>query len=81
MSFLNEEAQLVSSQVNDKVMSLDFNDYLFDDVTTQEVLEEVIYTICLSVYDNYDIDEVVLSVDNKEIYKTTMKSLESNRKI
>lgn len=81
MSFLNEDTKLVSNNIDNKKMSLEFNSYLFDDVTTEEVLEEVIYTICLSVKDNYDIDEVVLTVNNKEIYKTTMKSLETKKNL
>lgn len=81
MSFLNSETQLVSSNIEDKTMNLEFNSYIFDDVTTEEVLEEVIYTICLSAKDNYDIDEVVFTVDDKEIYKTTIKSLETKEKL
>ena len=81
MSFLNEDARLVSSNVDNKKMNLEFNSYIFDDVTTEEVLEEVIYTICLSARDNYDIEEVVLTVNNKEIYKTTMKNLETKQNL
>ncbi len=81
MSFLNEEAKLVSNNLNENTLNLEFNDYLFDDINKKEVLEEVIYTICLSAYDNYDVKEVVLSVNNQEIYKTTSKSLETKKKI
>ena len=51
-------------------MNLDFNNYLFDNVDEKDILEEVIYTISLSVNDNYDVDEVVFNVDNEEVYKT-----------
>lgn len=71
MSFMNEEAKLVSSNIENRKISLDFNSYIFDDATTKDVLEEVIYTICLSAKDNYDIDEVVLTSDKKEFYKTS----------
>lgn len=71
MSFMNEEAKLVSSNIENRKISLDFNSYIFDDATTKDVLEEVIYTICLYAKDNYDIDEVVLTSDNKEFYKTS----------
>ena len=70
MSFLNEETKLVSSNIENNVLSLDFNDYIFDDANTKDVLEEVIYTICLSAKDNYDVEAVSLSADNKEFYKT-----------
>ena len=81
MSFLNDETKLVSSNIDNDTMNLEFNSYIFDDVTTKEVLEEVIYTICLSIEDNYDVNQVVFKVDNQEIYKTTLKSLESKKKI
>ena len=81
MSFLNSETKLVSSSIDNGIMSLDFNSYLFDDINKEKILEEVIYTICLSAYDNYDVKEVVLKVDNKEIYKTTMKSLETKQNL
>ncbi len=81
MSFLNEDVKLVSSNVEDKKMSLDFNSYIFDDSITKSVLEEVIYTICLSAKDNYDIEEVSLSSDNKEFFKTTVKSLETLKEL
>lgn len=71
MSFMNEEAKLVSSNIENRKISLDFNSYIFDDATTKDVLEEVIYTICLSAKDNYDVDEVVLTSDQKEFYKTS----------
>lgn len=69
-SFLNDGTELVSSSLEDGVMNLDFNSYLFDNVDEKDILEEVIYTISLSVNDNYDVDEVVFNVDNEEVYKT-----------
>lgn len=81
MSFLNSDAKVVSSNVEGDTLKLEFNSYLFDDVTTKEVLEEVVYTICLSAYDNYDVQNVSLYVDNEEIYKTTSKTLESEKNL
>ena len=54
-------------------MNLEFNDYIFDDITTKEILEEVIYTISLSAKENYDIDKVVLKNKAKEICQTKVK--------
>ena len=42
---------------------------------------ELATTRLVSVETDYDIDEVVFTVDNKEIYKTTMKSLETKEKL
>lgn len=76
MSFLNEDTRLVSSSIDGETLNLNFNDSIFDDINTKEVLEEVIYTICLSAYDNYDITDVVLMADDKKIYKSVAKSIE-----
>jgi len=73
MSYLNGNTKLVSSTTQDKTMNLEFNDYIFDDINTEEILEEVIYTISLSAKDNYDIDQLVLKNNSKEICKINTK--------
>lgn len=76
MSFLNSNVELMSYNQSDDVLNLVFNSYIFDDTDEKSILEEVIYTICLSVADNYDVKEVSFSVGNEEIYKSVLKSLE-----
>ena len=44
----------------------------------KNILEEVIYTISLSVDANYDVKEVVFQVDNQEIYKSVIKTIENS---
>ncbi|MBR3362295.1 MAG: GerMN domain-containing protein [Bacilli bacterium] len=73
LSYLNENVKLVSTSIDKKTMNLEFNDYIFDDITTKEILEEVIYTISLSAKENYDIDKVVLKNKAKEICQTKVK--------
>ncbi len=76
MSFLNSNAKLLDYEIKDKQMSLEFNNYLLDDFEKMNILEEVKYTISLSIKDNYDVDEIVFYVDNKEISKTVFKNVE-----
>lgn len=76
MSFLNNNAKLLSVEQNNDVMELQFNEHLFHDIVNQEILEEVIYTICLSIKDNYDVNEVIFGVENKEILKKVLKTIE-----
>lgn len=76
MSFLNSNTKLLNVETNDDVMNLTFNNYIFSDALENEILEEVIYTICLSIKENYDVKEVVIHVNNQEIYKSVLKSLE-----
>jgi germination protein M len=76
MSFLNTNAELLSFELKDQKLYLNFNDYLFDDIKNKKVLEEVIYSIALSVGDNYDVNEVIFMVDNKEVEKNVLKTVE-----
>lgn len=76
MSFLNNNTKLLDVSTENEIMSLKFNDYIFDDVDEQNILEEVVYTICLSIYDNYDVKEVIFNVEDREIYKSVLKTIE-----
>ncbi len=76
MSYLNNNAKLMSYSVTDEEMNLVFNNYIFDDINEKNILEEVIYTISLSVADNYEVEEVSFQVENEEIYKSVLKSIE-----
>ncbi|MBE6152949.1 MAG: hypothetical protein E7166_01790 [Firmicutes bacterium] len=70
MSFLNSNTELINYEIKDKQMKLEFNNYLIDDIDKMNILEEVKYTISLSIKDNFDIDEILFYVDNEEIEKT-----------
>ena len=76
MSYLNSNTKLL--EISESVDSLDlvFNSYIFSDVDEKEILEEVIYTISLSVKDNYDVNEVSFTVNDEEICKSTLKTVE-----
>lgn len=78
MSFLNSNTKLLDIQQSEDVLSLNFNSYIFNDATKKDILEEVIYTICLSVGDNYNVEEVVFQVDTEEVYKTVLKDVEES---
>ena len=75
MSFMNLNTKLVDYEIKDRSMYLVFNDYILDNIS-KNVMEEVIYTICLSVGDNYDVDEVIFMVGDAEITKSVIKTLE-----
>ncbi len=76
MSFLNSNTELLSNFEENDTMSLMFNDYIFNNLDDRNILEEVIYTISLSIGDNYDVKEVDFKVNDKEIYKSVIKTLE-----
>ena len=75
MSFLNNDVKLISADYNDKAITLNLNNKIYDG-NSNSILKEVINTITLSIDDNYDIDEILFKVDNKEIYKSNRKMLE-----
>lgn len=76
MSYLDSNINLIDYSLNDKVLSLNFNDYILNDNSTDKILEEVIYTIGLSVMDNFEVEEVSILANNEEICKKSLKSLE-----
>ena len=65
MSFLNNNTKLLNYKEQENIMFLNFNDYLFDG--NKKVLEEVSYAISYSVFDNYDVNQVMLQVNGKNI--------------
>lgn len=76
MSFLNSKTDLLDFKVQDKQMQICFNENIFNDFDKKDILEEVLYTISLSIYNNYDVEEVIFQVNNQEIAKTALKSIE-----
>ena len=76
MSFLNLNTKLLNYNIKDKIMELTFNDYIFDNLEKKKLMEEVLYTICLSIRDNYDVDEVVFMTNGEEILKSVIKTLD-----
>ena len=76
MSFLNDNVKLLSVEHLEDTLTLNFNEYIYSNLDTKEILEEVIYTICLSVEDNYDVKQIVFNVNEEEIYKSVLKSIE-----
>ena len=77
MSFLSNNVKLLQAEKELDMLFLVFNEYIFSDMNTKSILEEVMYMINLSVMDNYDVKEVVYKVNNEEICKTELKVLEN----
>ena len=78
MSYLNSEAKLISYDLSEDSLKLNFNSLLLSDVDKKSILEEVIYTISLSMDNIYsDLKEVSFWVDDEEIYVMKMDELNS----
>lgn len=74
-SYLNYNTKLVNYEINDNKLVMDFNEYILNDYDNLEILDEVLDTICLSVHDNYDVNDIIFKVNGKEIYKNKNKVL------
>lgn len=76
MSFLNVSTKLLNYEIVETTLKLNFNNLILNDVTSNNILEEVIYTVGLSMWDNLNVEEVVFLVENEEIYKFLPKTIE-----
>ena len=78
MSFLDTNVKLLDYEINDNTIKLNFNNLILSDITSNIILEEVIYTIGLSLCDELDVEEVVFQVNNEEISTFSQKSIDLN---
>lgn len=69
LSYLNNKTELENYEIIEETMYLSFNDKIFDIVGDNKILEEVKYTIASSVFENYNVKEVVFKVGEEEIIK------------
>lgn len=67
ISYLNSNTELLSYNETDKSLFLNFNENILEDINTNNILEEVSYSINLSIKDNYDVNNVVYYVNDKVI--------------
>ena len=76
MSYLDSNVKLLDYKLEDDVIRLNFNDLILSDITNNLILEEVIYTIGLSLCNEYDISAVIFEVNNREISTFSIKSVD-----
>lgn len=76
LSYVNYQTKLINATQDENIMNLNFNSYIFNDIENKDILEEVIYTISLSVMDNYDVTQINFSNLNEIITTTVLKDLD-----
>lgn len=69
MSYLASSVELESYEELENQIILSFNNAIFDDFNAQNILEEVKYSISLSIGDTLHVDEIIFKV-NDEIIET-----------
>lgn len=74
MSFLNSNTKLLDYKEQENVMTINFNNAIFD--SNNKILEEVTYTLAYSVFDNYDVNQVLIQVDGKNIEDVNLNDID-----
>ena len=69
MSYLASSVELENYEELENQVTLSFNNFIFDDLEEKNILEEVKYSISLSIKDSLDVEEVIFKVDD-EIVET-----------
>ncbi len=64
MSYLASSVELLDYEVKESVATLNFNDYVLSDLNSKDILEEVKYTIFLSLKDSMNVKEVNFNVND-----------------
>lgn len=72
ISLLNQDTELINYEIEDEIMTLNFNNSIF---TNNKLLEEVTYTISESIFDTYDVKSVIFQVEGKEVTITNCCSI------
>jgi len=63
ISFLATNAELTEYEILKDTISLSFNNYVFDNFDEKSILEEVKYSIGLSIQDTYNVSKINFHVD------------------
>mgnify|MGYP002563335560 FL=1 len=76
MSYLNANTVLNDYELDNNKLKLNFNELLLNDLDKKNILEEVIYTISLSMNNIYDnLESVSFLVNNEEIYTINISDI------
>ena len=67
MSYLDNNVKLLNYEINEETIKLNFNDAILSDITNDTILEEVTYTIGMSLCEELNLKKVIFEVDGKEI--------------
>ena len=77
MSYLNANAELNNYELIGNDLKLNFNELLLNDIDEKNILEEVIYTISLSVNNIYNnLETISFCIDNNEVHSININELE-----
>ena len=67
MSYLNANTELLDYEILENDIKLSFNHYLLDEFQENKILEEVEYSIALSLTDTLNIENVSFLVNGEKV--------------
>ncbi len=73
-SYISNNVKLVNYEINDNKMNLVFNNYIFSDMSNKLILEEVKYILSESIFENYDIKEVIFNTESDKNIDRVVKN-------
>lgn len=73
MSYLSDNAKLLNYEIDNKTIKLYFNNMILSDISSNNILEEVVYTIGYSIDEVVDVDEVVFYANDEKICNFLLK--------
>ncbi len=65
-SFVSNMVEVVDYNIDNDKFNLVFNEYIFGDLEKNVILEEVKYVISASIFENYDVNEVVFNTEDQK---------------
>ena len=73
-SFVSNMVEVVDYNIDKDKFNLVFNEYIFGDLEKNVILEEVKYVISASIFENYDVKEVIFNTkDQKNVAEIVKK--------
>lgn len=72
ISYLKASANMTNYELLENAISLSFNNYLITNMKEEQILEEVKYSIALSLRDTYGINEVIFNIPDSENSKISI---------
>ncbi len=75
-SYMNYNVELIDYKIQDDVMSLFFDDKIYDNKNNRVILKPVYNLLETSIINNFPIKNIKIYVNNKEIKKSSTKNVE-----
>lgn len=72
ISYLAASANMTNYELLESTISLSFNNYLIANMKEEDILEEVKYSIALSIRDTYGINEIIFNIPDTENTKISI---------